>query len=644
MDRSYKVLKCGSSKVGVTAQTLSSVFSVPLCETIRENNRSEVTSANRYWGSDTSNTNTPVLGQQYSYEYDSIGNRISTSTPNSSLLTSNSVYVANELNQYTSRTVPPTASIIGSAPDTVDVYANGVSVDRQGPYWHSVVTVNNVPSPIYAEIEILGVLEPVNQNDPPEYSISTNHLFVAKSPEVFEYDLDGNLTKDGRFTYTWNGENRLICAETRDDLPIEVPRHRVEYAYDYMGRMISKEVSDVSKNCKLKTINFLWDNWNIISETTVSSIPNSSLLTTNSTSYVWGIDLSGTLQGAGGVGGLLAVIRDDGVFAPTYDGNGNVSEYIVLETGNSQLETGSVVAHYEYSPFGEIIVQSGDLADSFSFRFSTKPYCSILDKIEFELRIYDPVTGSWMSSDPIWENGGINLYGVAGNSPVNRIDKLGLEACCCEDQINEELRAVYRTATLMTEIANIVLMYKEPPELGGRKRSRSLGLEYGGYICCNKKGDVKSTGPAPGALRNKDYEQYGTPEYIKWEDLMKLNRTLQDAAFVQALTETTGNLLSGVKEDMDGVDCQTQHGKDFFPVRFYHTHPNNVPNAGRLSDADIGWSNFTRIPIVVMPGTKKPENFEMEINSFPPDKPNGPGIRQRIPYKLPPQPQEPPPL
>ena len=122
MRRISKVLKCGISKVWVTVQKPSSVFFVPSCETIKENGRSEVTSANRYWGSDTSNTNTPVLGQQYSYEYDSIGNRISTSTPNSSLLTSNSVYTANELNQYVSRTIPPTVSIIGSAPDTVDVY------------------------------------------------------------------------------------------------------------------------------------------------------------------------------------------------------------------------------------------------------------------------------------------------------------------------------------------------------------------------------------------------------------------------------------------------------------------------------------------------------------------------------------------
>ena len=31
-----------------------------------------------------------------------------------------------------------------------------------------------------------------------------------KTPEDFSYDADGNLTNDGRFAYTWDGENRLV--------------------------------------------------------------------------------------------------------------------------------------------------------------------------------------------------------------------------------------------------------------------------------------------------------------------------------------------------------------------------------------------------------------------------------------------------
>jgi RHS repeat-associated protein len=40
-------------------------------------------------------------------------------------------------------------------------------------------------------------------------------------------------------------------------------------------------------------------------------------------------------------------------------------------------------------------------------------------------RAYDPYSGRWLSRDPIGESGGINLYGYAGQEPVNRTDPSG---------------------------------------------------------------------------------------------------------------------------------------------------------------------------------------------------------------------------
>ena len=97
------------------------------------------------------------------------------------------------------------------------------------------------------------------------------------------------------------------------------------------------------------------------------TIDDSSSLIQNS--YSWGMDLSGSMQGAGGVGGLLAV-TDHGSqsadhFFPTYDGNGNVSEYLDA--------SGIMQAHYEYDPFGNTTVSTGNKATDFFHRFSTKP-------------------------------------------------------------------------------------------------------------------------------------------------------------------------------------------------------------------------------------------------------------------------------
>ena len=121
------------------------------------------------------------------------------------------------------------------------------------------------------------------------------------------------------------------------------------------------------------------------------------------TDYVWGLDLDGTLQGAGGVGGLLAVVRSNSnsdsnssLYFPTYDANGNISEYVSTN--------GEIVAHYDYSPFGEPLVASGPLAATFTHQFNTKPYCPVTGFSEYVYRKYRPIIGRWMSKDPIGNN------------------------------------------------------------------------------------------------------------------------------------------------------------------------------------------------------------------------------------------------
>lgn len=45
---------------------------------------------------------------------------------------------------------------------------------------------------------------------------------------------------------------------------------------------------------------------------------------------------------------------------------------------------------------------------------------------EYGYRYYSPETGRWVSKDPTGEKGGVNLYGMVGNDPVNSTDNLGL--------------------------------------------------------------------------------------------------------------------------------------------------------------------------------------------------------------------------
>ena len=83
-------------------------------------------------------------------------------------------------------------------------------------------------------------------------------------------------------------------------------------------------------------------------------------------SYTWGLDASGSMQGAGGVGGLLMVnAGSGGVHFPAYDLNGNVMGLVNATNGN-------ISAKYEYGPFGEVFCSVGDMAKVNPFGFSNE--------------------------------------------------------------------------------------------------------------------------------------------------------------------------------------------------------------------------------------------------------------------------------
>lgn len=137
---------------------------------------------------------------------------------------------------------------------------------------------------------------------------------------------------------------------------------------------------------------------------------------------MWGLDLSGSEQGAGGVGGLV-LFNDSaqGVSFPVYDGNGNV---VKLVKGTDS----TTVADYEYDPFGQMIRMSGAGAGVNPMRFSTKYQDGETDLLYYGYRYYSPSLGRWMNRDPLGEEGGVGLYATAQNSTLGSIDPLGLAA------------------------------------------------------------------------------------------------------------------------------------------------------------------------------------------------------------------------
>jgi len=248
---------------------------------------------------------------------------------------------------------------------------------------------------------------------------NVGRLYVPPYNEGLQYDADGNLTGDGQWTYVWDAENRLTTQETTATAAARgVPRRKLVYGYDWMGRRVSKVVSNWTGSAwALATAQrYVYDGWKVVA---ILDGGSSALVA----SFVWGNDLSGTREGAGGIGGLLAMTVHSGTNAGTYfyayDGNGNV-------VGLVNAATGQWAAQYEYGPFGEPIRATGPVAFLNPFRFSTK-YCDDeTGHYYYGYRYYSPTQGRWLSRDPIGEYGGINLYNFVGNNPVTELDPLGL--------------------------------------------------------------------------------------------------------------------------------------------------------------------------------------------------------------------------
>jgi RHS repeat-associated protein len=328
-----------------------------------------------------------------SYGYDAAGNL--TQRNNNALVES---FGINNLNEVTSATTSGTVTVSGMTYGASSVSVNGSSA---APFADGSFAVTGVA---------LASSYTATAQNAAGQQVSDTVTGLSSGAVNFNYDANGNLTGDGKRSFTYDDENRLTRVEVAG-------LWRTDFAYDGLGRRRWRREYD-GNGALLQEVRHVFDGNLVIQERD----GNNNVLV----SYARGLDLSGTCcEAAGGIGGLLARTDSTGTSYYHSDSGGNVTAL----TDASER----VVAKYLYDPFGNIIAQSGALADANVYRFSSKEYHANSGLCYFGGRFYDPNLQRWLNRDPLGI-GGVGAPVTSGNFTADSSTTGG----CCGESLNPD--------------------------------------------------------------------------------------------------------------------------------------------------------------------------------------------------------------
>jgi len=350
------------------------------------------------------------LQEQFGYAYDKAWNL--NDRTNNGLVQTFSVNDLNELSNLTNNGAKPVVSGSTTSPAT-NVTVNSLVAAL---YTDSTFAVTNLT--LTSGLNTLSATARDTNNRVSSSSIQVNVTGSAN----YLYDTNGNLTSDGTRSFAYDVENELVSVwQTnvwREDFTYDgLQRRRITTEYAWVG----------SSWLQTNEVFYIYDGNLVFQERDQNNLP----LTT----YTRGLDLSGTLQGAGGIGGLLARSDKEQVVPNVVSINNPHPQYVISSyyhsdgNGNVTLliqPNGLAVASYEYDPCGNILSMSGMIAGANKYRFSSKELNENSGLIYYGRRFYDSNLQRWLNRDPIQELGGYNLYTFISNVSVNSVDAFGL--------------------------------------------------------------------------------------------------------------------------------------------------------------------------------------------------------------------------
>ena len=247
------------------------------------------------------------------------------------------------------------------------------------------------------------------------YTANALNQYTQVAGVAFTYDANGNLTSDGKQTYRYDAQNRLLAVEP---FAAATGAVRAEFVYDARNRAVARTYYTLGKAGA----------W-------VLNQADSRALTYDS---AWNLLAERTRNGAQ-VGEYIHGQRTDEVLRaelkpynlpttahyPLPDGLGSV---VALASDN-----GKVTERFRYSAYGEpntlsATYQAGASSVSrYRLLFTGREWLGAVGLNEHRNRYYEITSGRWLSVDPIGFKGGGNLYLYVANQITMAVDPIGLE-------------------------------------------------------------------------------------------------------------------------------------------------------------------------------------------------------------------------
>jgi hypothetical protein len=183
-----------------------------------------------------------------------------------------------------------------------------------------------------------------NNGSTTTFTLDSKNQLTGGPTASYGYDNNGNLTSssNGYVTYTYDAENQLVTWQSYNTV-------KTDFVYDGRGRLRKRLEytwmgSPYNQWSSPTETRYVYDGMRVIQERNSGNTPT--------VSYTRGSDLSGSLEGAGGIGGLLARSHayqsGSGSFTNHnyYHGDGGGNITCLVDTNQAS------VASYRYDPYG----------------------------------------------------------------------------------------------------------------------------------------------------------------------------------------------------------------------------------------------------------------------------------------------------